>query len=113
MTQNQTIDARAKEIFDELMEELGAPELKTDNIDQLESQFSGESIIDRDARQEHYEAVLEEANRIMELRKLGHEFDVREVGKIVREKALKKEQSEVSAEVESVEEQLDSFDDAA
>lgn len=112
MSENTHIQKRGKEIYDELMEFLGVPELKTDSIDGVEQQLATLSSIDRAAKEEQYTAALEEANRILELEALGIEYAKQAGVKEARKKAKYKEEKAQGIDVESVEEKLDELSDA-
>lgn len=107
-TQPESISPRAIEIYDEVMESIGMPELKMENADKLDEEIPGESAIDKAARLERYDAAFSEAERILDMRKLGHEVNVREMVAKKRAASQQKEVAEKTEQLETIEDQLDS-----
>lgn len=110
MSLENTHSERGKQIYDDLMEHLGVPELKLDSIDTVEEQYRDESPIDRAARMEKYEAAMAEAGRLLDLQKLGQEINAHEILAAQKNKLAAQESAAKKTELQDVEEELDSFD---
>ncbi|MCB9808660.1 hypothetical protein H6770_05420 [Candidatus Peribacteria bacterium] len=111
MTQNQTISAEGREIYDELMQSIGVPELKLGAIDKLEEQFTGDSPIDSAARIEKYTAAFAEVVRLMDLRGIGQDHIARNIAHQQKEKVRHMEHQERQEEVEAAEKGLEDFNE--
>ncbi|MAE68186.1 hypothetical protein CL635_00020 [bacterium] len=112
MSTEISIEERGAQIYDELMDYLGAPELKTANLASLKEEHEGESPIDQAARFEKYDAVFAEAERLIELRKLGQDIAIHDFLNDKRSEVLEHEAGERDEDVSKAEQELESFDDA-
>ncbi len=111
MPKEISIAERGAQIYDELMEYLGASELKIENIDTLEEKYADDTPLDRADRLERYEAIFTEAKRLLDLRQLGQEIDMHKYLKEKRAEVLEKETIERSEDITEAESQLESFED--
>ncbi len=112
MTQKQTLSQNEHPglwLYNLLMTDL-APDLCSNNIDNLDDLYEGESEIDERARLEGYEKAFEDFDHIIKMMKDVRIEDAQETKKEMKNKLKAQETSEQKEELSAADEQLDIFD---